>query len=181
MAADGRKDVDGILVLCLAAGLGTTQAAKKAEVSTRTVRRRLRDEAFKQRVAETRARMIQGAIGKLAASAGLAVKSLRQLARSGEKEAVKVNAARVLLEFLFRGSEAEVLAREVEELRRLVEGMGDEHGNANPPGAEAQGGGGPTGGTGLPGPGGDPAGPRQPDDPGGGSPGRLAGGPTPLF
>jgi hypothetical protein len=181
MASDGKKGGDGLLVLCLAAGLSVAATARKAGVSARTVRRRLADPAFRTEVQETRSRMVQAAVGKLAASAGLSVQALRELARSGSLETARVSAAKTLLEFLFRGAELDVLARELEALRQELEALKHGDHNLSPAGAEDAGGGGKAGDEGPAAPGGDPQGPRPPDGPGGDDPGPLAGGVAPLF
>jgi predicted transcriptional regulator len=122
MSGHGRKDVDEALVLALAAGSGVAAAARKAGVSERTVRRRLQEEAFAARVDGARARMVQRAVGRLAAAGGLAGKTLHELLRS-QSDTVRLGAAHAALEFMFRGHEQDTLVRQVEDIQRQLEAV----------------------------------------------------------
>jgi hypothetical protein len=129
MAGPGKKNFDDALVLNLAAGLRVPDAAKKARCSERTARRRLADPEFRSKVETTRASMVQDAVGRLAASGRLAVKTLRQLAKSGETDTVRLGAAKALVDFMFRGHELGTLAAQVAELQRQLEEMKNGPGN----------------------------------------------------
>jgi hypothetical protein len=98
MAASGRKNADGSLLVALAAGQTAREAAETAGVAERTVFRRLANPAFRQRAAELRADMMQRALGRLADGMAEAAAALRKLLASGS-DAVKLAAARAILEF----------------------------------------------------------------------------------
>jgi hypothetical protein len=80
----------------------------------------LREEAFAARVDEARAKMVQRAVGRLAAAGGLAGRTLHELLRS-QSDSVRLGAARAALEFMFRGHEQDTLARQVEDIKRQLE------------------------------------------------------------
>jgi hypothetical protein len=122
MAGGSRHDRDGALVTALAAGAGTAAVARHAGVNERTVRRRLQDPAFKAKVDEARAELVRQAVGRLAAVGQLAADKLHALL-SARSETVQLQASRSILEFMFRGAEADTLARQLIELRERVEGL----------------------------------------------------------
>ncbi len=86
-----------MIVLALASGLTQVQAAERAGVSERTVRTRLADPAFKQRVTEARADMVERTMAALTASSVAATQTLHQLL-DAESENVRLGAARSLIE-----------------------------------------------------------------------------------
>jgi hypothetical protein len=149
VAGSGKKNCDGAIVTALAAGGNVASAARHAGVHERTVERRLKDPAFRARVDEARAEMVRAAVGRLAAVGTLAASRLQDLVDNAKSETVRLGAARAILEFMFRGAEVEVLAREVADLKRLVgeikHGAGIHEGGAGPAA------GGPEGGASGPG------------------------------
>jgi hypothetical protein len=148
VAQPGRKNADDALVAALAAGASAAAAAAKAEVSERTVRRRLAEAAFRARVDEARAELVRQAVGKLADVGALAGETLAELVREGSGT-VKLGACRAVLEYLFRGHEMDTLARQVAELKWQVEGLtrGDRGAEERVDQAPGGGGGPPEGGT----------------------------------
>jgi hypothetical protein len=126
-----RKDVDDALILALAGGLGVAAAARKAEVSERTVRRRLEGAAFRAKVDAARAALVGEAVGRLALIGGAAAGKLAELL-GAKSEAVRLGAARACLEFMLRGAEVDVLARQLADLRHEVEALQRERGDAEP-------------------------------------------------
>jgi hypothetical protein len=148
--ADGRRGGDAQLILCLAAGMGVSATARKAGVSPKTVRRRLASPEFREKVAKARADLVARAVGRLAGSAGLAIGTLRWLAKGAASESARLASARVLLETLFKAHEQDILAQRVEQLERLLAekfgwndgqqpegpdratGQGDEQGRSDP-------------------------------------------------
>jgi hypothetical protein len=119
-------------VAALAAGLSVTKAAEKAEVSPRTVRRRLKDDAFKARVERARARILDRVVAKLTALGAVAVKTLGDLMKAGVGENVRLGAARATLEHMFRGFDEVGLLKQIDELRQRLEGL--KHGEGVDPG-----------------------------------------------
>lgn len=88
-------------VLALAQGEPTSNAAKSAGVTTRTVERWCADPEFALEVRSTRTELLNAAVGQLAAGAVEAVATLRAaMANPDEKGHVRVQAARSLLDAL---------------------------------------------------------------------------------
>jgi hypothetical protein len=102
MASPKRKNTDGTLILALACGTPVEAAAGKAGVSERTVYRRLADPEFRQRVHQTRADMVERAASLLTAAALQAVKTLLSLQETAVSAAVRLGAARTVLEMSIR-------------------------------------------------------------------------------
>jgi hypothetical protein len=117
-----RKSCDEGLLIALAAGASPAAAAQQASVSESTVRRRLRDPAFRQQVEEARAKMVSDAVGRLACMAVLAADTLHGLLQSGT-ERVRLGAARSALELMLRGIEVHELARQVGELKARFDAL----------------------------------------------------------
>jgi hypothetical protein len=120
MPAGVKKMADDTLVLLLATGRPVADAASEVKVSERTVRRRLADPAFRQRVGEIRNQLMQETVGRLADGMMDAAQCLRDLLRA-EGESVRLNAARVLLEMGLRLREHLDLRQEIDELRQEIE------------------------------------------------------------
>jgi hypothetical protein len=112
----GRKNVDEIVLTVLAAGGSPAAAAQQAHCSERTVRRRLQDPAFRQKVDEARAKMVADAVGRLSVIGTLAADVLHGLL-SSHTERVRLLAARSSLELMLRGTETVTLVKQVEELK----------------------------------------------------------------
>ncbi|MEC3992256.1 hypothetical protein VSR01_01320 [Actinacidiphila sp. DG2A-62] len=85
------------VVLALAQGQTTGQAAKVGGVTGRTVLRWLEEDEFRQEVADTRTNLMRLAVGRLAAGAAKAVDTLVD-ALDTERGQARVQAAKVLLE-----------------------------------------------------------------------------------
>ena len=104
MAVRGRRNGDEFLIAGLAAGKAVKDAATEAGVSERTAFRRIGEADFRQRVAELRGRMIEAAVGRLAATAGVACDRLTKLLEA-ESESVQLGAARTILDQTIRWRE----------------------------------------------------------------------------
>src|SRR5262245_66356005 len=122
MAAGGRKNADEALALLLAGGRTHHDAAAAARVSERTVRRRLADPRFRERVAALRAAMVERAAAILAEGMAEGAAVLRQLALEGRSEAVRLGAARALLELGVRLRESVELEQRVAALEQNQRG-----------------------------------------------------------
>jgi hypothetical protein len=123
-----KKCVDEAILSALAAGSSASAAATAAKCSERTVRRRLLDPAFRQRVSEMRSELVEKAVGRLATIGTTAVDELFRLINNGENDNVKLGACRATLSFMLAGHTNETLSREVAELRQQV----DHERNASP-------------------------------------------------
>jgi hypothetical protein len=93
----GRHSADEMLAAALAVGSSVQKAAEKAEVSESTAHRRLRSPAFRRRLKELRALIVDQAVSL--ASAGLceAIMQLRLICREGKGEARRLLAAEKLV------------------------------------------------------------------------------------
>ncbi len=113
MALHGKKNVDDRLLMALACGATIEAAARTVGISDRTVYRRLRDPAFRLRLQEVRADMVQRTAGMLTAAAGEGVKTLLALLKDGVPPAVRLGAARAVLELGVKLRETAELAERV--------------------------------------------------------------------
>jgi hypothetical protein len=120
VAGTGKKHCDESLITALASGASVPAAAAHAGICQKTVRRRLADAAFRAKVDEARAALVSAAVGRLSAVGVLAVDKVHELASNARSETVQLGAARTALEFMFRGTEVDVLAKQIAELREQV-------------------------------------------------------------
>lgn len=90
MAGNGRHRADESLMANLAAGTSVQEAAVKAGVGERTAFRRLNDPKFRQRLAETKGRMLEAVSTRLVASAG---RSLRRAGAAVEEGRIGIRSA----------------------------------------------------------------------------------------
>jgi hypothetical protein len=98
MARRGKKDIDERLLIALACGSTAEAAARTLDVSARTVYRRLADPAFRRRLQEMRADMVQRTAAAMTAAGSEAVRTLLALQKEGEPPAVRLGAARAIIE-----------------------------------------------------------------------------------
>jgi hypothetical protein len=99
MADGGRNGADSALIIALAGGQPVRQAAETADVSERTVYRRLQDDRFRASLARERAGLVEEAIGRLAIGMTTAADTLTTIAADAEAPAsARVSAARAVLE-----------------------------------------------------------------------------------
>jgi hypothetical protein len=98
VAHRGRENAEAALLLALACGATVENAARAAGVSPRTAHRRLADPAFRQRLHQVRGAMVERTAGMLTAAAGEAVKTLLALQQETTPAAVRLGAARAILE-----------------------------------------------------------------------------------
>jgi hypothetical protein len=98
MARRGKKDIDDKLLMALACGATVEAAARTVGVSDRTVYRRLKDPAFHKRLQDMRADMVQRTAGALTAAGAEAVRALLALLKEATPAAVRLGAARTVIE-----------------------------------------------------------------------------------
>jgi hypothetical protein len=106
VAHRGRREADEALLLALACGATVESAARAAGLSPRTAHRRLADPAFAARVRQARADMAQRAAGALTAASAESVRTLLELQRASSPPAVRLGAARAVLEIGLKVREA---------------------------------------------------------------------------
>jgi hypothetical protein len=115
----GRRDIDELLASALATGSTYDEAARIARISKSTVKRRMADTSFRQRVAEERIEVIDALRGRLLSAAPDAVRTLCELSASGQSESVRLGAARSVLD-LSLGRRRGFDLVESKELERVV-------------------------------------------------------------
>ena len=93
-----RKKEEEPLILALACGATVEAAARQCNVSERTVYRRLKEPAFQARVQEARGEMVKRSAGMLTAAAGASVQTLLSLQKDSAPPAVRLGAARAVIE-----------------------------------------------------------------------------------
>lgn len=108
-----RRVQDEVAIAALGARMSHEEAAARAGMSSRTLRRRLENQDFVRRVAEARERGLQRALAELDSGLEEALVAARELVRPGNQPSVRLKAAQVLLS----GSKL----RELEIEHRLVE------------------------------------------------------------
>ncbi|HEY7153831.1 MAG TPA: helix-turn-helix domain-containing protein [Gemmataceae bacterium] len=106
MANKPRKKVEDALLLALACGATVENAARQCGLSERTVYRRLGEPDFRQRLQQLRTDMIQRTAGALTAAATEAVRTLLELQKAAAPPAVRLGAARSVLEIGIKLREA---------------------------------------------------------------------------
>jgi hypothetical protein len=116
---DRKKPADEVLALALASGEDLVAAAKMANISERTARRRAADPAFRCRVDELRQAIVEEALGKLTANATKAADTFSVLL-SDPNSQVKLAAARAILDYRSRLRADGELLNKVNELETLV-------------------------------------------------------------
>ena len=92
------RKADDALILALACGLSAEQAAEQAGVSPATVYRRLQAPAVQTRAEELRHEMLTRAAAMLTAAGVESVRTLADLLKSSYAPAVRLNAARSILD-----------------------------------------------------------------------------------
>ncbi len=123
MAGSGRTDADEILAAHLAAGARHMDAAKAADVSERTLRRRLADPEFVAEVARLRAEMVGRAAGRLADSMAEASDVLKTLLADADAN-IRHRSATKVIELGMKVAELTELQKRVEQLETLLSGKG---------------------------------------------------------
>jgi hypothetical protein len=98
MPQRGRRNADQILILALACGATVEAAAHQGGVSPATVYRRKNDPQFLRRLQEARSEMVQRTAGMLAGAGMESVKTLLALQKETAPPAVRLGAARAVLE-----------------------------------------------------------------------------------
>ena len=122
MAHRGRKNADDVLALAIAQGKTWADASTLANVSARTVARRQDDPTFRRRIDHIRADMVHRAVGKMADGMVEAAETLRALLKA-KSEAIRLSAARAILELSCKLRESTELAAKVAELEQKLLGI----------------------------------------------------------
>ena len=98
MPAPKHKKADDALLLAIACGATVENAARQTGLHERTVYRRMKAPEFQRRLRHLRADMLGRTTAALTAAATEAVRTLLDLQKSGVQAAVRLGAARAILE-----------------------------------------------------------------------------------
>ena len=98
MAAGRKRKAEAALVLALACGASPENAAQKAGVSQRTVYRRLAEPAFRAQVDDMRAELVRRTASMFTAAGMASIKTFTTLQESAVSEAVRLGAAKAVIE-----------------------------------------------------------------------------------
>lgn len=121
MKRDYRKKSDEALLLTLVCGSTAESAASKCGISARTVRRRLQDPQFKDRLDELHHEIISRGSSMLTAASAEAIKTLLDvLKKETASPHVRVSASRALLELSYKYREIVELRSDLTKLETLV-------------------------------------------------------------
>jgi hypothetical protein len=123
MARNGRRSADEQLLMALACGVTVENAARQAGISPATAYRRLSNPAFRKRLTTLRADMVSRTAGTLTAAATEAVRTLLDLLKNSASPAVRLGAARSVLEL---GLKVREVAEMEERLAALEQRMGSD-------------------------------------------------------
>jgi hypothetical protein len=93
-----RQNADHKLIMALACGATVESAARQAEISERTVSRRLKDPEFQAKLQAERQEMVGRTTNMLTAAAMESVKTLLRLQGDGVPHSVQLGAARAVVE-----------------------------------------------------------------------------------
>jgi hypothetical protein len=96
--SDNKRTKDDTAILALACGATVEKAAQQAGLNKRTLYRRLAEPDFRRQVQAVRAEMVQRLAGTLTAAGTEAVKTLLDLLKGATAAAVRLGAARAVLE-----------------------------------------------------------------------------------
>jgi hypothetical protein len=127
---------DDPLILALAVGATAAYAARKAGCSERTVRRKLARPEFRAKVDAARHALVTDTVGRLSGVSIKAVNALEDLL-ADRSAAIRLGAAKALLDFTFRGDERETLARQLRQLREEIDDAGHDAPRDEPVAAES--------------------------------------------
>ena len=119
MAHPGRSNADDRLAFELATGKSLRDAAQLANVGAWTARRRWQDAEFRKPVSRLRTDFIAQASGQLANTTNEAVETLKQLLSVEHPPAVRLGAARSIIDLAF-------CSRELTDLEDRIQNLEDE-------------------------------------------------------
>jgi hypothetical protein len=118
MPQKGKQHADTVLLTALACGATREVAARQAGVSESTVFRRLRDAEFCRKLKDLRAEMVERTAGMLTAASMESVRTLVELQKPAQPAAVRLGAAKAVLEI---GLKLRELTEEEQRLAALEE------------------------------------------------------------
>jgi hypothetical protein len=125
MAKEGKHAADPQILLALICGATVEGAARQAGVSDSTVRRRLRNPAFRRKLNRRRSEMHLRLADQFLALGSEAVRTMAQLMQPAQTGSTQLGASRSVIEFGLKTREsADVITRLTELEQRLAEREG---------------------------------------------------------
>ncbi len=131
MAAPGRSNARAVAIAALAAGLTQAEAAERAGVSERTLRRWLKDPEFAQALADAQAQAGAEVLKQVTAAITAAVDTLQGLLQE-ESPSIRLQAAKALLVLWLKIRESVVLEERVRRLEVRLDAATDRFPGAAP-------------------------------------------------
>lgn len=125
MAQKGRRNADHKLLMAFACGATVESAARQADVSESTARRRLDDPAFRQQLQAVQADMLRRTAGTLSAASTESVRTLLELQKPSAPPAVRLGAARSILEIGIKLRDTVELEDKIQALEQIVKKITD--------------------------------------------------------
>jgi hypothetical protein len=119
----GKENADEKILVALSCGATAGNAAREANVSVRTVERRLTDPAFRARLHRLRGETLERAGGALTAASLRAVQTLLSLQEPSQPPAVPLGAARAVLEIGLKVREVMEVALRMDAIEARIEGL----------------------------------------------------------
>ncbi len=120
-----RKEADHTLLVALACGSTIENAAIKAGVGQTTVVRRLSEPVFAKKLQDMKSGMVRRTAAILTAAASEAVKTLLELQSPNSPAAVRLNAARAIIELGAKLRETAELQDRISALEQQLAGDGN--------------------------------------------------------
>ncbi len=120
MAQRGRRNADHKLLMAFACGATVESAARQAGVSESTAHRRLEDPSFRRQLQALRADLVQRTAGALTAASTESVRTLLELQKPSAPPAVRLGAARSILEIGIKMREAADLEERLSALEQQL-------------------------------------------------------------
>jgi hypothetical protein len=119
---DDKRSKDETAMLALACGATVDKAAQQAKLSKRTLYRRLAQPAFRRRVQAARAEMLQRTAGTATAATPAALKANVELFTGSSSDAVRLGAARSVMEIALKLREITDLEERLSALEQKIDG-----------------------------------------------------------
>ena len=120
MAQRGRRNADHQLLRAFACGATVEGAARQAGVSESTAHRRREDPVFRRQLQALRADLVQRTAGALTAASTESVRTLLELQKPSAPPAVRLGAARSILEIGIKMREAADLEERLSALEQQL-------------------------------------------------------------
>jgi hypothetical protein len=112
---------DQQIAALVASGMTYVETGKQLKLSENTIRRAMARPEMRAEVDAIRGRVIEAGLGKLCDGFTAAVVELSRLVREGTSaDSIKLGAVRLTIESVLKVREQVTLARDVEELRRMI-------------------------------------------------------------